>query len=121
MNPWLIILLLALLLTGCVMIFYVILTQIILFIARRHVNKTLTQYTNRLEGMLPGKNCGKCGCETCHAYAEALAFGREQDFALCQEGGEELADKLHACIEELEKLSAPEEAPALDAHEDVNC
>ena len=121
MNPWLIILLAAIILVACVMGFYVILTQIILFIARRHVNKTLAQYTKKLEDMLPGTNCGKCGCATCHAYAEALAFGREQDFGLCQEGGEVLADKLHACIEELEKLSAPEAAPALDVQEDVTC
>ena len=38
--------------------------------------------TDELEQLLPGKNCGKCGCANCRAYAEQLVRGGEDDFTL---------------------------------------
>ena len=119
MNPWLIILLAAIILVACVMGFYVILTQIILFIARRHVDKTLKKYTERAEAILPGINCGKCGCSTCHEYAKAMVHGQEEDLTRCTEGGEEVVAKLKECLGELDKLTAPEAPINPDATEDT--
>ena len=119
MNPWLVIFLIALGLVCCIMAFYVILSHIVVFVAKRHVEKTFRSYTEKMEKLLPGKNCGKCGCATCHAYADKLVRGGEDDVTLCTEGDEELADKLQAYIRELEMLAQPEAAPHPDERENA--
>ena len=111
MNPWLVILLLALGVVACVMIFYMILSYIVLKVARNHGEKIFKKYTDELEQLLPGKNCGKCGCANCRAYAEQLVRGGEDDFTLCAVGGDDLPDQLKACIAELEELVKPAETP----------
>ncbi len=120
MNPWLVIFLLALGLVGCIMIFYVILSHIVIRVAKRHVEKTFRSYTEKMEQVLPGKNCGKCGCATCHAYAEKMVREGENDVTLCTEGNEEMREQLRGYIRELELLAQPEEAPNPDERENVD-
>ena len=62
-----------------------------------------------MEKLLPGENCGKCGCDSCRAYAERLIRGEEDDITLCTVGGAEVAEKLEACIGDLDQLLAPAE------------
>lgn len=119
MNPWLVIFLIALGLVCCIMAFYVVLSHIVVFVAKRHVEKTFRQYTEKVEQVLPGKNCGKCGCATCHAYAEKIVREGENDVTLCTEGSEEMADQLRGYIRELELLAQPEETPNPDEREQV--
>ena len=117
MNPWLVIFLIALGLVCCLMVFYVILSYIVIRVAKRHAEKTFQKYTEKIEKLLPGKNCGKCGCATCHAYAESLVRNGADDFTLCKEGGEDLMEKLQECIGELEMLLAPAEKSEPDQNE----
>ena len=109
MNPWLVIFLVALILVAVIMGFYAILSYIVIAVARKHGEEVLKKYTEQLEAALPGKNCGKCGCATCHIYAERLVRGEEQDVTLCTEGDEETLDKVASCIFELEQQLAPSE------------
>lgn len=51
----------------------------------------------RLEGVLPGTNCGACGFAGCRAAAEALA-GRRADAGACVAGGPELAAEIAAIL-----------------------
>ena len=109
MNPWLVIFLIALALVACVMVFYMILSYIVVCVAKRHGEKIFQQYTDEMEKLLPGENCGKCGCESCRVYAQRLIRGEEDDITLCSIGGEEVAEKLKACIGDLDQLLAPAE------------
>ena len=109
MNPWLVIFLVALALVACVMVFYMILSYIVLRVAKRHGEKIFKQYIDEMEKLLPGENCGKCGCDSCRAYAERLIRGEEDDITLCTVGGAEVAEKLEACIGDLDQLLAPAE------------
>ena len=109
MNPWLVIFLIALALVAVIMAFYAILSYIVIAVARKHGEEMFKKYTQQLEAALPGKDCGKCGCATCHMYAERLVRGEEEDATLCTEIDEEALDKLKSCIFELELLLAPSE------------
>ena len=109
MNPWLVIFLVALILVAVIMGFYAILSYIVIAVARKHGEEIFKKYTQQLEAVLPGKNCGKCGCATCHMYADRLVRGDEKDATLCTEGDEETQDKVQSCIFELEQLLAPSE------------
>ena len=44
--------------------------------------------------MLPGANCGACGFSGCAGYAAALSKGETTDTALCNPGGNEVAQQI---------------------------
>lgn len=48
----------------------------------------------KLEGALPGANCGACGYAGCSAYAEAIANEEEPALNLCVPGGASTATKV---------------------------
>ena len=109
MNPWLVIFLMALALVACLMVFYAVLSFVVIRVAKRHGEKIFKQYTENMERQLPGKNCGNCGCASCHEYARKLVRGEEVDITLCTEGDDELTEKLQALICDLEQLLGPAE------------
>lgn len=47
----------------------------------------------RVRKLLPGMNCGQCGCPGCDAYAKALLDGQAKPDA-CRPGGPDLAEEL---------------------------
>ena len=54
--------------------------------------------------MLPGRNCGQCGCENCRNYAEAL-LNRDLDFDKCPYAAETSPEGLEACVERFWKIA----------------
>ena len=76
---------------------------VVYWIAARHSEKTIRKYTRDLEKLLPGANCGQCGCKTCKEFALAV-FDLEKDTDLCTMGSEEMKQKLNAKMEEFQKL-----------------
>ena len=98
---------------GTILIFVVCITAFILllsaffalsvaFFARRNSEKTLNKNLKALEKMLPGKDCGECGCATCAEYANAV-FTLRKDADCCTQGGEELPGKLEALMDQFNK------------------
>ena len=71
--------------------------------ARQYSGKTLNKTLTELEQMLPGKNCGACGCATCKEYAHGV-FSYKMETDRCPEGGPELPQKLDAYMEAFQKL-----------------
>lgn len=60
------------------------------------------KFCRELRQMLPGKNCGECGCENCDAYAKAVYYGAVSESA-CPYGDAELPGALLACVNRLHK------------------
>lgn len=108
MNPWLVIIITALLIVGGLVLFAALLGVVIMRIARRHAEKTVAQYAKKMAAMTPGTNCGKCGYDSCYAYAEAL-IRDEAAPDLCKEGREGLEDELAACVMDFRRLAEPPE------------
>jgi Na+-translocating ferredoxin:NAD+ oxidoreductase RNF subunit RnfB len=76
--------------------------------AHRFLEKSRDKYINELKQLLPGKDCGKCGCESCEAYARAI-FTLYKDTDCCTEGNMELPRELSACMERFQKSMGQEE------------
>lgn len=68
------------------------------FVGKKNANK----YQKELRSMLPGKNCGQCGCEDCDGFAQAVLYGAAAESA-CPYGDEELPQKLIDCVGRLHK------------------
>lgn len=66
---------------------------------RKYSEKTQNEALQKLEKMLPGKNCGKCGCETCKEYAAAVFYGR-LDENRCPYGKESLPEDMKKVVNE---------------------
>ena len=67
--------------------------------ARKHASGAF----KRVRNLLPGMNCGQCGCPGCDAFAKALLEGRAKVDA-CRPGGPDLAESLAQAL----GMSAPE-------------
>jgi Na+-translocating ferredoxin:NAD+ oxidoreductase RNF subunit RnfB len=97
MNPWEFILITVV----CIVVFIVILaflgSAMIGRAARKHSEKKMDANIRALEKMLPGKNCGACGCETCEEYAKAV-FICSMDPDKCVHGAEDLPQRMEAQV-----------------------
>lgn len=101
MNVWGYILIFAVGATAFILILAVISNLLIVWFAKRYSEKTLHKSVDDLEKMLPGKNCGKCGCESCAAYAmEIFTYRMETD--RCTEGAEDLSQRMDAYMKDFQ-------------------
>ena len=70
---------------------------------RRYSDKLHSKHQKKIRDMLPGKDCGQCGCENCDGYARAVLFGAVSESA-CPYGDEELPGKMIAVVNDMQKL-----------------
>ncbi len=103
MNVWGYILIFVVAITALVLILSILLNLITFWFARRYSRKTIEKNLNAIKRLLPGKNCGACGCETCEEYAHAV-FTCHMDTDRCAMGGEELQKQLDARMEHFQKV-----------------
>ena len=59
---------------------------------RRYGDKLQEKHQKKIRAMLPGKNCGACGCENCDGFARAVLFGAVAENA-CPYGDEALPEQ----------------------------
>ena len=98
MNPWVYVAIVAVCATAFILLLSFVFNWLIVWFAGRNSERTLTKSVKDIEKMLPGKNCGKCGCETCAQYAMAVfTYSKETD--RCMEGEEGLPQRLDAYME----------------------
>ena len=102
MKVWLYVVLFAVGTAGFVLLLSVIVNLTVAWLARRYSKKTLKKGISDLEKLLPGTNCGMCGCETCEAYAREL-FACRMEADRCIAGGAELQKKLEESMERFQK------------------
>ena len=103
-NPWVYIGLAVLIGSVCIIALSALISLIMSLLSNRKVNDTVDKYLRELEGMLPGKNCGQCGCENCRLFAEA-ALNRDLEFDKCPCGSEQLPQALEECVERFWKIA----------------
>lgn len=71
--------------------------------AHRHAAKTMDNYIAKLIKLLPGKNCGACGCATCEEYARGI-FSCRMETNLCTQDDAHLPERLNACMDEFQRI-----------------
>lgn len=102
MGPWLFILILVLGITFFILLVTLLSSVMIAHAARKHSQKTMDANIKILEKMLPGENCGVCGCETCREYAkEVFICNMDADKCVC--GSEDLPQRMSAQVEKFLK------------------
>ena len=69
------------------------------------VTKTVEDYLQKIEGELPGRNCGQCGCDNCRIYAEAL-INRDLDFDKCPYAAESAPEAMEAAVDGFWKIAS---------------
>lgn len=95
MNPWVYVAIVAVCATAFILLLSFGFNWLMVWFAGRYSEKTLNKSIKDIEKMLPGKNCGKCGCESCAAYAmEVFTYRMETD--RCTEGAEDLPERMDA-------------------------
>ena len=99
---------------GTILIFVVAATAIIIMLslfaslliarfARGYSEKTLKRYIRKIQEMLPGEDCGGCGCATCAEYAHCVFYGKA-DADRCVKGDPDLPPRLEQCVEEFQQI-----------------
>lgn len=102
MKPWAFILLTILSISGFILILTFLSSLMISMVAKKHSEKTRDATVTALKNMLPGHNCGACGCKTCEEYARAI-FTCSMDADLCTQGDEDLPRRLNERMEKFLK------------------
>jgi Na+-translocating ferredoxin:NAD+ oxidoreductase RNF subunit RnfB len=73
------------------------------FFARRFSEKSINKNLSELEKLLPGKNCGECGCVSCAEYARAV-FSMSKGTDCCTRGSSQLPQQLDDRMEQFLKM-----------------
>ena len=102
MNVWGYILIVAVCATAFILLLSVAVNWLIVLFAGRYSGKVLDNSVKDLEKMLPGKNCGKCGCETCAEYALAV-FTYRMETDRCPEGAEDLSQRMDSYMKDFQE------------------
>ena len=103
MNVWGYILIAVVAVTALILLLSVLVNLVVARAARGYSDKTRTRYLHKMQQLLPGHNCGRCGCQSCAEYAYCVFYGKA-DADRCTDGGPELPGKLKECVEEFEKI-----------------
>ena len=101
MNAWGYILIVSVCVTAFILLLSVVTNWLIVWFAGRYSGKILDKSVKDLEKMLPGKNCGKCGCETCSEYAMAV-FTYSMETDRCSEGTEDLSQRMDSYMKDFQ-------------------
>ena len=102
MNPWLFILINVICISAFLIGLSFFAALMISGAARRNSKKIMDANVRALKKMLPGKNCGACGCETCEEYAQAVFLG-SKDPDKCIHGSEDLPARMNAQVQKFLK------------------
>lgn len=79
--------------------------------SRRYGDKLYDRHQKKIRKLLPGRDCGACGCENCDGFARAVLFGAVAESA-CPYGGEELPAQMIAIVNDMHKLMEDPRPPA---------
>lgn len=75
MNPWLYVFIFAFAVVAMVLLICLIIGLSVAVAGRRYSDKLQSRHQKKIRALLPGKDCGQCGCENCDGFARAVLFG----------------------------------------------
>lgn len=107
-NPWTYIGVAVLIAFVSITALAALISVIMAVVSNRTVNTNVQTFLREIEGMLPGKNCGKCGCKDCAGYAKAV-LNREMDCDRCPLATEDAPKALEACADRFWKIAEDRE------------
>ncbi|MBQ6839085.1 MAG: hypothetical protein IJO45_00135 [Oscillospiraceae bacterium] len=89
---------------GALILLLSLLTGVCVALAgRSYGDKLQKRYQEKLRQLLPGKDCGQCGCENCDRYARGVLFGVEAENA-CPYAEDDTPQKMLALVKEMQLL-----------------
>ncbi len=71
-NPWTYLLIFIAVIAGFTVVLGLLFSLLMGALGGRIADRNTEKYRKRMEALLPGKNCGACGFESCAAYADAV-------------------------------------------------
>ena len=116
-SPWLYILIFILITVAVVVLLSLVFGLIIAAAGRKFSRDALDKYEKRVEGLLPGTDCGQCGYSACGECAGAL-LRAEKDDDVCPFTGSEDQAKIAEIRDELRKIME-DPRPVKSVPEDV--
>jgi Na+-translocating ferredoxin:NAD+ oxidoreductase RNF subunit RnfB len=102
-HPWGYLTVFLAVMVGGILLLSVITSLVVAWAAGRYSDKIIPKYTEMVEKLLPGKDCGKCSRCTCAEYADAVIH-TELDIDLCPYTDEKTQEKMLEIREKLQKL-----------------
>ena len=70
----------------------------VLFVVARRFRVDEDPRIGQVEALLPGANCGGCGCAGCHAFAEKAVSSETLEHCFCPVGGNEVMGKVASVL-----------------------
>ena len=110
-NPWAYIGVIILIATVAILAMAALIAIVMSAVSKRTVAGTVNAFLKELTGMLPGKDCGQCGCESCNAYAHGV-LNREVACDKCPYVQEGTAQALEACADRFWEIAEYTEPPS---------
>lgn len=103
MNVWLFLVIAIVVVTAFILGLTLLFNAGMMYAAAKYSSDTIDKQLKLMAKELPGTDCGQCGCESCMAYAHAV-FTCHKEADLCVPGGEKVAKKLKAHMEDFDKI-----------------
>ena len=75
----------------------------------RYGEKLQNRYQKKICLLLPGKNCGECGCESCDGFARAVLFGAVAEDACPYVQAESVLAAVNEMLKLMEDPKPPKE------------
>ena len=110
LHPLLWVLIFAAAVVGMVLLISWIIALCVAVTGHRYADKLQGKYQKQIRDLLPGKNCGQCGCESCDGFARAVLFGAASENA-CPYGDDKLPENMIAVVKEMQKLMEDPKPP----------
>ena len=110
-NPWTYIGVIVVIATVAILGLGALVTVLMSVMSKRTVEGTVKAFLKEIEGMLPGKNCGQCGCESCAQYAHAV-LNRDLACDKCPYVEEGKPQTLEACADRFWEIAEYTEPPS---------
>ena len=102
MNPWLVVLIVVVIGFVAIVSLAYLISLVVSFAADTYSKKFFGGYQKSIEDMLPGKNCGQCGCPDCAAFADCL-MRQELVLSKCPYADPEKEALIDELVEKLKK------------------
>ena len=109
-NPWLWVLIFAVGFFLLIAFLSFLIAHFVAIASRRYGDKLYNKHQQKIRSLLPGRNCGACGCTDCEEYARAVLFGIVAENA-CPYGGEDLPEKMLKVVQDMQKLMEDPKPP----------